>query len=95
MDLMTLHPKASEDSAGDLLRTLEPKDATEEEFYYHSTDMPTEMVSSDGALVMFRVHVLHMLRSDGFWFHTTLRNKPTSVTIASCVVLCLLCCRCQ
>jgi hypothetical protein len=44
MDLMSLHPKASEDSSGDLLRTLEPKDASEEEFYYHATDMPTEMV---------------------------------------------------
>ena len=45
MDLMSLHPKASEDSSGDLLRTLEPKDASEEEFYYHASDMPTEMVS--------------------------------------------------
>uniref|UniRef100_A0A383VRP6 AAA+ ATPase domain-containing protein n=1 Tax=Tetradesmus obliquus TaxID=3088 RepID=A0A383VRP6_TETOB len=43
MDLMSLHPKASEDSSGDLLRTLEPKDASEEEFYYHASDMPTEM----------------------------------------------------
>eukprot|EP00878_Enallax_costatus_P001473 GHUV01001624.1.p1 GENE.GHUV01001624.1~~GHUV01001624.1.p1 ORF type:complete len:977 (+),score=283.07 GHUV01001624.1:432-2933(+) len=43
VDLMHLHPKAAEDTQGDLLRTLEPKDATEEEFYYHATDMPTEM----------------------------------------------------
>jgi hypothetical protein len=59
MDLMTLHPKASEDSSGDLLRTLEPKDATEEEFYYHATDMPTEMVSGDGALDVLCVLVTY------------------------------------
>jgi hypothetical protein len=56
MDLMSLHPKASEDSSGDLLRTLEPKDATEEEFYYHTTDMPTEMVR-----LCSRLHVQVML----------------------------------
>ncbi len=44
VDLMQLHPKAAEDTQGDLLRNMEPKDATEEEFYYHATDMPTEMV---------------------------------------------------
>jgi hypothetical protein len=45
MELMTLHPKASDDSQGDLLRTMEPKDAGDQDYYYNATDMPTEMVS--------------------------------------------------
>jgi hypothetical protein len=43
MDLMQLHPKAANDG-GDLLRTMEPKDASEEDGYYSTTDMPTELV---------------------------------------------------
>eukprot|EP00879_Flechtneria_rotunda_P028172 GHRR01030255.1.p1 GENE.GHRR01030255.1~~GHRR01030255.1.p1 ORF type:complete len:520 (+),score=209.83 GHRR01030255.1:1412-2971(+) len=42
MDLMSLHPKAT-DNGDEFLRSMEPKDATEEDYYYHTTDMPTEL----------------------------------------------------
>jgi len=42
MDLMQLHPKAADDG-GDLLRQMEPKDASEQQGYYSTADMPTEM----------------------------------------------------
>eukprot|EP00879_Flechtneria_rotunda_P027270 GHRR01029205.1.p1 GENE.GHRR01029205.1~~GHRR01029205.1.p1 ORF type:complete len:107 (-),score=40.82 GHRR01029205.1:543-863(-) len=45
MDLMSLHPKAT-DNGDEFLRSMEPKDATEEDYYYHTTDMPTELVST-------------------------------------------------
>jgi hypothetical protein len=52
MDLMQLHPKAADDG-GDLLRTMEPRDASEEDGYYSTTDMPTELVRA--ALLRCRV----------------------------------------
>jgi hypothetical protein len=42
MDLMQLHPKVADDS-GDLLRQMEPQDASEQQGFYSTTDMPTEM----------------------------------------------------
>jgi cell division protease FtsH len=42
MDLMQLHPKATDDG-GDLLRQMEPKDSSEQQGYYNTSDMPTEM----------------------------------------------------
>jgi hypothetical protein len=42
MDLMQLHPKATDDG-GDLLRQMEPPGAGEQQGYYSTTDMPTEM----------------------------------------------------
>lgn len=42
MDLMQLHPKAMNDG-GDLLRQMEPADSGEQQGYYSTTDMPTEM----------------------------------------------------
>lgn len=39
---MQLHPKATDDG-GDLLRQMEPQDSSEQQGYYSTTDMPTEM----------------------------------------------------
>lgn len=39
---MQLHPKAMNDG-GDLLRQMEPADSGEQQGYYSTTDMPTEM----------------------------------------------------
>jgi hypothetical protein len=36
MDLMQLHPKATDDG-GDLLRQMEPKDSGEQQGYYSTT----------------------------------------------------------
>jgi len=46
LDLMKLH--ASQSDGGNLLRTLEPKERGDEEYYYQATDMSTEQVCMCG-----------------------------------------------
>lgn len=42
LDLMKLH--VTQQDTGSMLRTLEPREAGDEEFYYQATDMSTEQV---------------------------------------------------